>query len=114
MGESTANSNTKKQSSSENESSLDNRAEVQLEHRHIAFSNIRDYLEWDADGNVRMYPSEQLSTGQLAAVKKIKTKKTVQREKDGTQIECITFEFELHDKVAALQRLDRHLPVAPF
>ena len=114
MAKLTVKSNTKKKNSSENESSLASLGEVQQELRYIGFANINDYLEWDADGNVRMYPSEQLSTGQLAAVKKIKTKKTVQREKDGTQIECVTFEFELHDKVAALQRLDIHPPPGPF
>lgn len=40
-------------------------------------------------------------------LKKLKTKKTIRRTKDGEEIEDITYEYEIHDPQSALEKLGR-------
>ncbi len=74
----------------------------------LGLSNIKDYVKWDKDG-VSMVPSGKLTAGQSAAIKKIKQTKTVVTGKDDYEKETTILEFELHDKLSALDKLMRHM-----
>lgn len=73
----------------------------------LAFSNMGDYLSWGPDG-VSIVPSDALSRSQLAAVSKVTQRETT-RTRDGETTVNVTTTLELHDKVAGLDRLGKHL-----
>jgi phage terminase small subunit len=65
----------------------------------IAFSDLRTYVHWGPDG-VRLEPSATLTPAQARVVCLVSQTVT----KDGG-----TLRIKLHDKIAALDRLARHL-----
>lgn len=69
----------------------------------IAFANAGTYSSWDADG-VKIISSDDLDDDQKAAVKSIKETRT---ESDTRS--TVTVEYQLHDKVGALERLGKVL-----
>ena len=72
---------------------------VLAELSRVAYSDMRDYVEWGPDG-VRLKPSSELSD--LAAVAVAEVSETT--TKDGGSLK-----FKLHDKLGALVGLAKHL-----
>jgi phage terminase small subunit len=74
----------------------------------IGFSSIDDHIEIDTGGFVKAKTFEEMPTGAVRCIKKIKEKRTiksVQGTKDKPSEDIVldsTFEFELYDKVQAL------------
>ncbi len=73
--------------------------EVVLELKRLAFSNIRQYVEWGPDG-VKLKDSTGLDDAASRCIAEVSETKS---EKGGT------VKFKLHDKRAALTDLMRHL-----
>jgi phage terminase small subunit len=65
----------------------------------IGFANSGDFFEWGPDG-IRVKPQADLTPEQQAAVAEVSETKT----KEGG-----TVKVKLHDKVAALDKIGRHL-----
>lgn len=65
----------------------------------IAFANMADYAKWSDDG-LRLVASGDLTREQSSAVQEISQRAT----KYGTQVR-----FKLHDKIAALGKLEKYL-----
>ena len=70
----------------------------------IAFANVDDFINDDMSVN-----RERPSRGVMAAVKKVKVKRSRRGEDDEFEVEDI--EIEMYDKLAALDKLARHLGV---
>lgn len=70
----------------------------------IGFANIQDFIT--ADNQVQDLSTVKRS--KAAAVSQIKTRKRIFR-KDGEETETVETEFRLHDKIAALEKLGKHL-----
>jgi hypothetical protein len=64
----------------------------------LAYSDIRDILSWDADGNVKLVPSDQITDDVAAAIKEFSLAFEV---KTGQ----ILPKIKLHDKMPALNKL---------
>ncbi len=73
--------------------------EVVLELKRLAFSNIRQYVEWGPDG-VKLKDSTGLNDAASCCIAEVSETKS---EKGGT------VKFKLHDKRGALTDLMRHL-----
>ena len=68
--------------------------ELVMELRRIAFSDINDYASWNTqDGKMKIMKSNQIQPGARRAIKKIK------------QNAAGELEIELHDKMAAIDKL---------
>lgn len=65
-----------------------------------ARADLTDVLDHDGSFNLTKAKRKRL-------LKKLKTKKTTRRTKDGEEIEDITHEYEIHDPHAALDKLGR-------
>ena len=63
----------------------------------IAFSRMTNLVQWDADGNFQIIPSLDLSDDDTAAIKEVVVGARGQSR------------IKLHDKVAALEKLAKHL-----
>lgn len=74
--------------------------QVLAELGRIGFSNIKDFVKFDADGVVRIKDSEELTPEQAACIAEI-----TQSESDKSN----NFKFKLCDKLKALELLGRHL-----
>lgn len=74
------------------------------EFRRVAFSNILDYVTWDAEGRVTVKPSAELDRAEGAAIKKIKSK----THHYGNHSET-TVEIEFHGKTKAMEKLGKYL-----
>jgi phage terminase small subunit len=66
----------------------------------VAFSRVKDYVEWGGTLGVTLKPSASLTDDQQAAVAEV----SQSRSANGG-----TLRFKLHDKVAALEKLGKHL-----
>lgn len=79
----------------------------------VAFADIGDHLDYAADGLPQMKPGRAVSATARKSLKKIKIKKRRIRSKDndadGIIEEVEEAEIELHDKLAALDKLAKHL-----
>ena len=72
----------------------------------IAFSDLGDYMSWDAGGHIRVRPSAELTEAQSAAIASVTTTRTRSPSGDrGPRVVSV----KLHDKLAALDLLGRHL-----
>jgi hypothetical protein len=69
------------------------------EWKAIAFSNIRDYVEFDMLGNP-VYDLSKATPEQMAAVKKIRFKQTATG--------AVELDFDTHDKMRALEVLSKY------
>lgn len=73
---------------------------------HIAFSNIKDYIEIAEGGEVQALPFDKIKNGKSKAVKKIKEHTRITEAEDGSRLyKDSTLEYELYDKVSALKEL---------
>ncbi len=70
---------------------------VQAEIERIAFGNLSDVVQWDADGAVTLTPSAELTPGQAALISEIRVTRT------GMVSESVT--IKTRDKLAALKTL---------
>lgn len=72
----------------------------------IAFADITDVCEFDANG-VSIIPSDELSDRGRAALKKVRHRTVTRIAPDGTEVTTTEIEVELHDKLSALDKLIR-------
>jgi Terminase small subunit len=76
----------------------------------IAFVDIRNVCQWDANG-VTPHDSTTLSEVVAATIKKVTHRRTTRLDKQGNEIVEETTSIELHDKLAALDKLMRHMGI---
>lgn len=81
---------------------------VLLEFAHLALSDIRDVMSWDADGTVTVRPSDAIDENAARAIQSIKSRTTT-RSGDFGEITTHDLEVRFHPKDPALQALARHL-----
>lgn len=70
----------------------------------IAYSNMGDYMDFFEDGSIPVFNFGKCTPEQLSAVRSVKFK----QKPDGG----FDFEFQLHDKMAALEKLMRYQGLA--
>lgn len=71
----------------------------------IAFSDIKNHVEVDEGGAMRAIPLDRMGS-KSRAVRKIREKSTITEAKDGQALsKNSTIEYELYDKLAALELL---------
>jgi hypothetical protein len=77
----------------------------------VAFSDMAEYVTIEDGGKVTPKTITQLSNGASRVIKKIREKRSIRQTSDDSgDILCDdTFEFELHDKMGALDKLGKHL-----
>lgn len=76
--------------------------DVLLELKKIAFSDVSEYVEYDASGNISLKPSAELPPDLTAAIAEVK-------QRYDAQGNVRAMDFKLHDKLTALDKLGRHL-----
>lgn len=81
---------------------------VILELARIAFIDPREVFEWGPSG-VRLRPSHELTPDAAAVVASVKHKRRTHADKDGNTSTSHEVEIKLADKIAALDKLARHL-----
>ena len=69
----------------------------------IAAQDMADFIQVDAQGSVKPKGFDELKPGRSRIIKKIKEKRRILSKEDGDTILEDTFEFELHDKIRALE-----------
>lgn len=82
----------------------------------IAFSDIRDYVQWDEQGRVlRVTPPEELTARQAASIRKVKhTKRTRYFGRDGDREVTEELEVELFAKQPSIDTLAKYTGVIPL
>lgn len=71
----------------------------------IAFSDLKHHVRISEDGSMVMIPLEDMGA-KSRAVRKVKEKTTIMESKDGATLSKISnVEYELYDKMAALELL---------
>ena len=75
----------------------------------IGFTDMSDFVEIDEGGAIRAFPLDALPEGKSRIIKKVKEKRVIKSTAEGDQVLDSTYEFELCDKVKALELLARHL-----
>ena len=83
---------------------------VVMELARVGFSKMKDVASWDPDG-VYIFPSETLDEDTHSTVKQIKVTKTTVTRKNGDLEVTERFEINLHDKLAALDKLARFMGI---
>ncbi len=81
---------------------------ILAEQMALAFSNADDYLEVEEGGESRAKAFHSLTRKQKAAVKKIREKRIIKENSDGSVFVDSTMEYELYDKQKALDVLGKH------
>jgi phage terminase small subunit len=80
----------------------------------LAFADMKDYIEIDSDGSVRVKPWEEMPEGASRAVAEVKEVRRLLGSGEG-EGKTITLEARLgykhHDKVKALELLGKHLGI---
>lgn len=76
---------------------------VVAELARLGFSDIRDVVEWDEEGRMRLKPSAHLKKKIARAIKEI-TERVTTRE----GCETVVTTIKLHDKVKPLELLGKH------
>lgn len=77
----------------------------------IAFTDLVQVVDWDSDGRVRIRDPEEIPPAAHAALRKIKSRRSIRTEGKGENkavIETIETEVEILDKQMALRELRRH------
>ena len=75
------------------------------EFKIIAFSDLKNHVSVDEGGDLCVVPLDQMGR-KSRAVKKVREKSTITESKDGATLNKIsTVEYELYDKIAALETL---------
>jgi phage terminase small subunit len=81
---------------------------ILAEQMALAFANADDYLEVEEGGESRAKAFNSLTRKQKAAVKKIREKRIIKENPDGSVFVDSTMEYELYDKQKALDVLGKH------
>ena len=76
----------------------------------IGYADIREVLAWDEQG-VRFIPSAFLNRDQAGAISSIKSKRRTRTDEDGITHETVDLEVKMHDKLGALEKLNKILGV---
>jgi phage terminase small subunit len=76
--------------------------------RRIAFSDLRDLFTWDEE-RACFVPSSDLTPEQAAAVSWVKSKARTSTDAGGSIDHSLELELKTYDKLAALDKLGRHL-----
>lgn len=71
----------------------------------VAFADMGDYAKVERGGEVTVTPFEKLGPGATRAIKKLKEKRSISSGDDGDTVLHQQTEFELHDKLKALETL---------
>lgn len=71
----------------------------------IAFSDLGDYMTWNADGEISMLPQEDIDT---AVVQSIKSNRILRPIGEDEEIIDASLEVKLHPKLKALELLYKH------
>lgn len=75
------------------------------EFKIIAFSDLKNHVEVDEGGAMRAIPLDRMGS-KSRAVRKIREKSTITESRDGKALsKYSTIEYELYDKLAALELL---------
>ena len=74
----------------------------------LGFSDLRDVARWNEEGLV-LLPSDEIDADAAAAIKKITSRTTKRLTKSGDEVVMTYTTIELHDKVAALDKLAKLL-----
>jgi hypothetical protein len=69
----------------------------------LAFSDMKDFIEVDTDGSVKAISFDRLKGGRTRVIKKIRERRRILSKADGDTVLESTFEFELYDKLGALE-----------
>lgn len=77
----------------------------------IGFADMADFITINEEGLIRAFPLTNLSEGKSRIVRKVKERRTIRKDKDGTEIIESFYEFELYDKLKSLELLSRHLGI---
>ena len=85
---------------------------VVLELARIAFSDLRNVVEWDG-GGLHFRDSDELTPDVAAAVREIRSDRRRMRGRDGRETEREERHVRLYDKPKALELLGRHLGLFP-
>jgi phage terminase small subunit len=75
----------------------------------IAFAGMKDFVEIDESGAMRVRPLDSLGERKSTVIKKVKDNRVIKSTSEGGSIRNGTFQIELHDKVRCLELLARHL-----
>ena len=73
----------------------------------VGYSNITDVVQWDESGKVKVLSSEEIPDEVKTAIKKIKSTTRTTENADGDVTETVTLEIELHDKLKAIELIQR-------
>lgn len=84
-------------------------AEVTRRSAAIAWADITDFVEVNDAGMVVIHPSRQWDKTKRAAVKNVKSRRRIVRERDGGEIETIDCELTLHDPTPHKESIARHI-----
>lgn len=72
----------------------------------IAFADIGNFMSWDVDGNINMFPQESVDTSVVQSVRSNRTLKPVGENEEVIEA---TVEVKLHPKLRALELLYNHV-----
>jgi phage terminase small subunit len=75
----------------------------------VAFAGMKDFVEIDESGAIKVRPLDSLGEGKSKVIKKIKDNRIDKSTSEGGTSRNGTFQIELHDKVRSLELLARHL-----
>jgi phage terminase small subunit len=87
---------------------------IALELANIAFSDMADYATVEPGGSITLKPFEDMQPGATKVIKKLKEKRRVlsgskpDEEDNGSTIIDSQIEFELHDKLGALEKAGKY------
>jgi phage terminase small subunit len=82
--------------------------DIRNEYRNIALLDMADYIRVAEGGEIQVIPFDQLPEGAAKYIKKLKERRVIKESKDGETIMVYdNIEFELHDKMKALENLGR-------
>ena len=85
------------------------REDVLREYMALGFSDVGNYMQWD-DGGTTVYASDDLKPEHRRAVEMVKFTRDTRTNSDGDELKTTEkFEFKLHSKVNALDKLGQHL-----
>lgn len=72
----------------------------------IAFADVSEYMAWNQDGNITMFPSADLDT---SVIQSIKSNRTLRPIGDEEEVIDASLEMKFHPKLKALELLYNHV-----
>jgi phage terminase small subunit len=75
----------------------------------VAFADLGDFSQWDAEGNLTITPFEELDPEKRQAIKDVTTSVTTRQGRSGEIVVSAKTTLRLHDSLKALEMLCRHL-----